>query len=79
MGFFAEFNTWLNGVLAQYIATNTAAIARILEPAIVTLGVFYVVVWGYLQLVGKIEARSVSTRGGRSAHATIATGERRRH
>jgi type IV secretion system protein VirB6 len=55
MGFFAEFNTWLNGVLAQYIATNTAAIARILEPAIVTLGVFYVVVWGYLQLIGKIE------------------------
>lgn len=44
MGFFAEFNTWLNGILAQYIATNTAAIARILEPAIVTLGVFYVVV-----------------------------------
>src|SRR5258708_33010960 len=55
MGFFAEFNTWLNGVLARYIATNTAAIARILEPAIVTLGVFYVVVWGYLQLIGKIE------------------------
>ncbi len=55
MGFFAEFNTWLNGVLAQYIATNTAAIARLLEPAIVTLGVFYVVIWGYLQLVGKIE------------------------
>jgi type IV secretion system protein VirB6 len=55
MGFFAEFNTWLNGVLAQYIAGNTAAIARILEPAIVTLGVFYVVIWGYLQLIGKIE------------------------
>jgi type IV secretion system protein VirB6 len=55
MGFFTEFNTWLNGILAQYIATNTAAIARILEPAIVTLGVFYVVVWGSLQLVGKIE------------------------
>src|ERR1700722_15037472 len=55
MGFFAEFNTWLNGILAQYIANNTAAIARILEPAIVTLGVFYVIVWGYLQLVGKIE------------------------
>lgn len=55
MGFFTEFSTWLNGVLAQYIASNTAAIARLLEPAIVTLGVFYVVVWGYLQLVGKIE------------------------
>jgi type IV secretion system protein VirB6 len=55
MGFFAEFNTWLNGVLAQYIAGNTAAIARILEPAVVTLGIFYVVIWGYLQLIGKIE------------------------
>jgi type IV secretion system protein VirB6 len=55
MGFFAEFSTWLNGVLAQYIANNTSAIARILEPAIVTLAVFYVVVWGYLQLIGKIE------------------------
>jgi type IV secretion system protein VirB6 len=55
MGFFAEFNTWLNGLLARYIADNTAAIARILEPAIVTLGVFYVVIWGYLQLIGKIE------------------------
>lgn len=55
MGFFAEFNTWLNGILSRYIADNTAAIARILEPTIVTLGVFYVIIWGYLQLVGKIE------------------------
>src|SRR5579859_1049064 len=55
MGFFAEFSTWLNGVLAQYIANNTSAIARILEPAIVTLGVFYIVLWGYWQLLGKIE------------------------
>jgi type IV secretion system protein VirB6 len=55
MGFFAEFDIWLTGVLSRYIADNTAAIARILEPAIVTLGVFYVVVWGYLQLMGKIE------------------------
>ena len=55
MGFFAEFNTWLTGILARYIADNTAAIARILEPAIVTLGVFYVVIWGYLQLIGRIE------------------------
>src|SRR6266403_1532822 len=55
MGFFAEFNTWLTGILSRYIADNTSAIAQILQPAIVTLGVFYVVVWGYLQLVGKIE------------------------
>src|SRR6266403_1613595 len=55
MGFFAEFNTWLTGILSRYIADNTSAIAQILQPAIVTLGVFYVVVWGYLQLIGKIE------------------------
>lgn len=55
MGFFAEFSLWLNNILATYIANNTAAIANLLEPVIVTLGVFYVVVWGYLQLVGKIE------------------------
>lgn len=55
MGFFAEFNLWLNTLLAAYIADNTAAFATLLEPAIVTLGVFYVIVWGYLQLAGKIE------------------------
>ena len=55
MGFFAEFDVWLTDILSRYIADNTAAIATILEPAIVTLGVFYVIVWGYLQLMGKIE------------------------
>ncbi len=55
MGFFAEFNLWLTNILTRYIADNTAAIARVMEPTIVTLGVFYIVVWGYLQLMGKIE------------------------
>jgi type IV secretion system protein VirB6 len=55
MGFFAEFNTWLNALLTGYIADNTARIAATLEPAIVTLGVVYVMVWGYLQLTGGIE------------------------
>ena len=55
MGFFAEFSLWLNNLLATYIADKTAALANLLEPAIVTLGVFYVIVWGYLQLAGKIE------------------------
>ena len=55
MGFFAEFNQWLNGILLTYIATNTARIATLLEPAIMTLAVLYVMVWGYLQLVGQIE------------------------
>lgn len=55
MGFFTEFNAWLNTVLLGYIATNVANIAAVMEPAVVTLGVIYVMVWGYLQLTGKIE------------------------
>jgi type IV secretion system protein VirB6 len=55
MGFFAEFNAWLNTLLAGYIADNVARLAQALEPAIVTLGVLYVMVWGYLELTGQIE------------------------
>jgi type IV secretion system protein VirB6 len=55
MGFFAEFNGWLNALLASYIGSNTARIAGALEPAIVTLGIVYVMVWGYLELTGQIE------------------------
>lgn len=54
MGFFAEFNTWLNGILTGYIADNTAAVAGAIQPAVVTLAVVYVMVWGYLQLTGQI-------------------------
>jgi type IV secretion system protein VirB6 len=55
VGFFAEFSAWLNALLGGYIATNTARVAAALQPAIVTLGVVYVMVWGYLQLTGRIE------------------------
>jgi type IV secretion system protein VirB6 len=55
MGFFAEFNAWLNAILSTYIATNTARIAATLEPAIVTLATLYVMGWGYLQLTGQVE------------------------
>ena len=55
MGFFAEFNAWLTGLLTTYIGNNTASIAQALEPAIVTLATVYVMIWGYLQLTGKIE------------------------
>jgi type IV secretion system protein VirB6 len=55
VGFFAEFNTWLNALLVGYIGDNTARIAGVLEPAIVTLAMVYVMVWGYLQLTGQIE------------------------
>jgi type IV secretion system protein VirB6 len=55
VGFFAEFNAWLNTLLAGYIGDNVSRIAGTLEPAIVTLAVLYVMVWGYLQLTGSIE------------------------
>jgi type IV secretion system protein VirB6 len=55
VGFFATFWAWLNGQLAAYIGTNTTRVAEALEPAIVTLATVYVMVWGYLQLTGRIE------------------------
>ena len=55
MAFFATFSTWLNGILTGYIGNNTAKIASLLQPAVLTLASIYVMVWGYLQLTGKIE------------------------
>lgn len=55
MGFFAEFNAWLTALLTTYISSSTASIAAALEPAIVTLGTVYVMIWGYLQLTGQIK------------------------
>jgi type IV secretion system protein VirB6 len=55
MGFFATFWTWLNGQLATYIGDNTARLASVLEPAVVTVATLYVVAWGYLHLTGKID------------------------
>jgi len=55
MGFFTTFWSWLNSQLAAYIGTNTARLAGVLEPTVVTLAVLYVMVWGYLQLTGQIE------------------------
>jgi type IV secretion system protein VirB6 len=55
MGAFAEFTGWLNAVLVAYVGTNTARVAAAIEPTVVTLGVLYVMVWGYLQLTGRID------------------------
>jgi type IV secretion system protein VirB6 len=55
MGFFATFSAWLDNLLLNYIGTNTAQIASLLQPAILALAVVYVMIWGYLQLTGKIE------------------------
>lgn len=55
MGFFAEFMDWLNRILEGYITSTTATIASVLEPVVVTLATLYIVVWGYLHLMGRIE------------------------
>jgi len=55
MGFFATFWSWLNAQLATYIGDNTARLSAVLEPAIVTVATIYVMAWGYLHLVGKID------------------------
>jgi type IV secretion system protein VirB6 len=54
MGFFATFWSWLNGTLAAYIGDNTARLAAVLEPAVVTVATLYVMAWGYLQLTGRV-------------------------
>src|SRR6266403_5162786 len=55
MGFFETFWAWLNTQLSQYIGDKMANISTAMEPAIVTLATLYVMVWGYLQLTGRIE------------------------
>jgi type IV secretion system protein VirB6 len=55
MGFFATFWSWLNGQLTTYISDNTARLASTLEPAVVTLATLYIMGWGYLHLLGKID------------------------
>jgi type IV secretion system protein VirB6 len=54
-GFFQTFWHWLQQQLNAYIAANTARVAQSIEPAVITLGVLYVMGWGYLQLTGRIE------------------------
>jgi type IV secretion system protein VirB6 len=60
MGFFATFSAWLDGILLNYIGTNTARVAQVLAPAIGTLAALYVMIWGYLLITGKLEEPFVS-------------------
>ena len=55
MGFFAEFNAWLTALLDDYVQQYTVQMATLLEPAIVTLGTLYVLIWGFLHIAGRIE------------------------
>ena len=55
MGFFATFWTWLGSQLTTYIGDNTARLSTALEPAVVTAAVIYVMVWGWMQMTGRID------------------------
>ena len=55
MGFFQTFWSWLNSQLSSYIGATTVKVATALEPAVVTFATVYVMVWGYLQMTGKLD------------------------
>ncbi len=55
VGFFAQFFTWLQGVLGNYIGTTSATVAAAITPAAVSLAAIYVMGWGWLSLSGRIE------------------------
>jgi type IV secretion system protein VirB6 len=52
---FATFWAWLSDRLTTYISTQAANTAQALEPAAVTFGAVYVMLWGFLHLRGQIE------------------------
>jgi type IV secretion system protein VirB6 len=55
MGFFANFWSWLSAQLSGYVGANTALLASTLEPTVVVLATLYVMMWGYLQMTGRID------------------------
>lgn len=55
MGFFAQFFSWLDGQLANYVSSHTTQVASAIEPAAVTLATVYVMIWGYLSMTGRIQ------------------------
>jgi type IV secretion system protein VirB6 len=55
VGFFASFYAWLNDILLDYIGQMVVRLATALEPAVATLAVLYVMIWGFLHLTGRIE------------------------
>ena len=55
MGFFATFWSWLNAQLSGYVGSNTAVLATVLQPTVIVLATLYVMIWGYLQMTGRID------------------------
>lgn len=55
MGFFEQFFSWLDGQLANYVSSHTTQVASAIEPAAVTLATIYVMMWGFLNMTGRIQ------------------------
>ena len=53
--FFQDFWTWLDARLATYVSVHAADLAGALTPVAGTLGILYVMFWGWLHLRGQIE------------------------
>jgi type IV secretion system protein VirB6 len=53
--FFQDFWTWLDARMVSYVSSHAATLAGALEPVAGTLGVLYVMFWGWLHLRGQIE------------------------
>jgi type IV secretion system protein VirB6 len=50
-----SFFAWLTGQVNTFIGTQVGTVSTLIEPAVITLASVYVMMWGYLQLTGKIE------------------------
>ena len=55
MMFFQTYWTWLSARLDTYISAHAAQLAAAIEPAVVSMAVISVMLWGYLHLRGQIE------------------------
>ena len=66
-----SFFTWLTGQVNNFIATQVGTVSTLLEPAVITLASVYVMMWGYLQLTGKIEEPVLEVAGASSSWASF--------
>lgn len=51
----SSYYTWLNAQVAAFVTTQVGTVAGLLAPVLVTLATIYVMLWGWLQLTGKIQ------------------------
>lgn len=59
MDFFSQFFSWLDGQLLTIISDKVHLVASLVEPAVVTTGAIYVLVWGWMSITGAINENVV--------------------